>query len=283
MSGTVRHGLSRSKPPQLPERLFDAVWLGKQIGIPHKDWPLNCYAVAAAILQLQLLPRGRAAYGHYFGEISPRSIFASRAGLAPRHGWVTLSGGWIYDPTRWVFTATKPLPVLVHMTLVTGDNALPDYDLGGEHFMKIHSDVRPPTDAQIARMTGPQAAPFNMRFPKGLHGLLCSLFGRHTDLKLAHIHYLATRGPRFLGKLAPLTYQFISGNGLQALIPLDYRNEVLGTQSRVTNQVEQWRQRLAHIRDELMAVSNEINELGGVTEDCKELMDEVVELLSRNV
>lgn len=283
MSATGRRGSSRSKPPVLNAKLFDTDWLCRRIGIPLKDWPLNCYTIASAILALQLLPGGRAAYGHYFGKISPRSIFNSRAGLAPRHGWVTLPGGWIYDPTRWVFTATTPLPALVHMTLATGGNSIPDYDLGGEYFMKMHSDVQPPTDAKIAQMVKPLSDPFTVQFPKKLHGLLFSLFGRQHDLKLAHIHYLATRGPRFLGALAPAVYQFLVDNSLQALIPIDYRTEVLGPQTRSTDQVAQWQRRLAKIRDELQAVVQEINELGGVAEDAKERMDEAIELLNGSV
>lgn len=283
MSVTGRRGSSRSKPPEIPAKLFDAEWVAKQIKIPVKKWPLNCYAIASAILQAGLLPEGRLCYGHYFGEISAASIFASSNRLAPRHGWIGLPHGWVYDPTRWVFTATPPKPELVSALAATGGGLVPDYDLGGERFMQCHGHKTPPTDEEIAKLDPASQQPFNVRFPRRLHGLLRCLFNRTSDLKIAHVHYLGTRGPHFLGPLAKPLYQFLVDNGQIALIPIDFRNEVLGPDPQANTQVERWMRKLAKIRDELREVSTEINDLGGVTEDAKELMDEVVELLSRRV
>lgn len=275
---------SRPVKPKLVKNLFNAEWVARQIGIPVSKWPLNCYAVASAIVEAKLIPDARTCYGHYFGEVSPKSLFASRSNLAPRHGWVGLPGGWIYDPTRWVFTVSAHKPVLVHETTCTGDNDIPDYDLGGERFMQLHVDKRPPTDAEIDAMSGSLLAkPFELQIPRELQGLLRQLFGRCDRLKMGHIHYLATRGPRFLGELAAPVYQFLVNADLKYMIPIDFLTEVLGSEPAATNQVEQWKRRLAKIRDELQAISREINEFGGVTEDCKDLMDEVVELLSRRV
>lgn len=102
-------------------------------------------------------------------------------------------------------------------------------------------------------------------------------------MKIAHVHYLATRGPHFLGKLAKPTYQFLVDSGQAALIPIDFRNEVLGPDQQTNSQVERWMRRLAKIRDELREVSTEINELGGVTEDCFEYLEDAITSLSRRV
>lgn len=170
MSVTGRRGSSRSKPPAIPAKLFDAEWVAKQIKIPVKKWPLNCYAVASAILQAGLLPAGRPCYGHYFGEISDASIFASPNHVAPRHGSIGLPHGWVYDPTRWVFTATPPKPVLVAALAATGGGLVPDYDLGGERFMQIHGRKAPPTDEEIAKLDTFAQQPFNVRFPASCTG-----------------------------------------------------------------------------------------------------------------
>ena len=283
MSVTGRRGSSRSKPPGLNAKLFDAEWLAKQIKIPVKKWPSNCYAIASAILQTGLLPDGRLCYGHYFGEISADSIFASPNHVAPRHGWIRLPHGWVYDPTRWVFTASPPKPVLVAALAATGGGLMPDYDLGGERFMQIYGRKAPPTDEEIAKLDTFAQQPFNVRFPRQLHGLLRCLFNRTSDLKIAHVHYLATRGPHFLGELAKPTYQFLVDNKQAALIPIDFRNEVLGPDPQADSQVERWTRKLAKIRDELREVSTEINELGGVTEDCFEYLEDAITSLSRRV
>ena len=282
MSATARRGSTPVKPV-LPRQLFNAEWVAKQIKIPVKKWPSNCYAIASAILQAGLLPEGRLCYGHYFGEISADSIFASPNHVAPRHGWIGLPHGWVYDPPRWVFTATPPKPALVAAWAAIGGWLVTDYDLGGERFMQIYGRKAPPTDEEIAKLDKASQQPFNVRFPRQLHGLLRCLFNRTTDLQIAHVHYLATRGPHFLGKLAKPLYQFLVNNGQAALIPIDFRNEVLGPDPQANTQVDRWKRKLTKIRDELREVSTEINELGGVTEDCFEYLEDAISSLSQRV
>jgi hypothetical protein len=83
-------------------------------------------------------------YGHYLGEIHPKSRFAERARIGwVQHGWVILPDGRVFDPTRWVFEAKKPY-------LYVGDDE--DYDEGGsrlrEHMLGDPPDYDP-SDKQV--------------------------------------------------------------------------------------------------------------------------------------
>lgn len=81
----------------------------KAIGIPVREWSGKCYAIACEILRAKLV-KGRPAYGHWTGDVHPKSPFA-RDGKRPpivRHGWIILESGAVLDPTRWVFEAVEP-------------------------------------------------------------------------------------------------------------------------------------------------------------------------------
>lgn len=82
--------------------------IAKKIGIPVKQWPGSCYAIACACVDKKVVV-GKPRYGHYRGFIHPDSMFASHVKIGwCQHGWVELSDGKIFDPTRWVFECSKP-------------------------------------------------------------------------------------------------------------------------------------------------------------------------------
>jgi hypothetical protein len=82
--------------------------LANEIGIPLKDWPLNCHGIATAVLQMVPVEGMRLARGHYDGYVSPKSEYRSGA-AASQHSWLVAADGRIVDPTRWAMeTPDKP-------------------------------------------------------------------------------------------------------------------------------------------------------------------------------
>lgn len=89
--------------------------VAKAIGVPVEKWSGNCYAIACSMLRAKLL-KGRPAYGHWVGDVHPRSPFYSKTSPFQRHGWVVVEErgphaerpGLVVDPTRWVFEAVEP-------------------------------------------------------------------------------------------------------------------------------------------------------------------------------
>jgi len=99
------------------------------IGVPVKDWSGQCYAVACAILRAKLL-KGRPAYGHWIGDVHPKSPFYERTRVPfQRHGWIVVEErgphaerpGLIVDPTRWVFEAKEPYIFVGSPVIVTAE------------------------------------------------------------------------------------------------------------------------------------------------------------------
>lgn len=80
----------------------------EKVAGPVENWPGNCYAIACAVAKAKLVD-GEAVYGHWTGDVHPKSMFyaRSRAGFC-RHGWVQLSDGRVFDATRWVFENVPP-------------------------------------------------------------------------------------------------------------------------------------------------------------------------------
>jgi len=78
----------------------------EKVAGPVEDWPGNCYAIACAIVKAGLVD-GEAVYGHWTGDVHPKSMFYSRSGFC-HHGWIRLPDGCVLDATRWVFENAKP-------------------------------------------------------------------------------------------------------------------------------------------------------------------------------
>jgi hypothetical protein len=90
------------------DRRFNTVEVASTIEIPLAIWPGKCYQVAAGMLREKIVV-GRLAYGHYLGDISPKSTFRKRRGLGwCHHAWIWAADGSVVDPTRWVFEKRRP-------------------------------------------------------------------------------------------------------------------------------------------------------------------------------
>lgn len=105
------------------------------IGIPVKRWEGNCFGIASALVDNNLVD-GVAVYGHYWGPVVEGSMFFGH-GLI-HHGWVQLADGTIIDPTRWAFEMVEPYIYVGK----PGDEGHDNYDEGGNRWrMKM---MRPP-------------------------------------------------------------------------------------------------------------------------------------------
>lgn len=95
---------------------------------PAHEWEGNCYGTAYAVVETDLV-RGRAVYGHFIGAVNENSFFGRRIHFPfIRHGWVGLSDGRIFDPTRWCFEGDSP-----YLWLGENDGS---YDEGGNKFRR---------------------------------------------------------------------------------------------------------------------------------------------------
>jgi hypothetical protein len=81
----------------------------RALGEKAKTWVARCYEISCRIVAAGLVD-GTAVYGHWVGDVSPQSYFASRSRSLPfvNHGWIVLNNGRVLDPTRWVFEAVPP-------------------------------------------------------------------------------------------------------------------------------------------------------------------------------
>jgi hypothetical protein len=91
---------------------------------PARGWAGRCYEVASRCARAGIV-RGAAVYGHWRGEVAPRSYFGRLRRQVPfyRHGWVVLDDGRVCDFTRWAFTGGR--------SFVYVGSAGPEYDEGG--------------------------------------------------------------------------------------------------------------------------------------------------------
>lgn len=78
--------------------------VAKVIGLPINLWKGQCYGVATAMVEKDLV-EGKLRYGHWLGPVSEKSSFAGKPLI--HHGWIETKQG-IVDPTRWVFEAVEP-------------------------------------------------------------------------------------------------------------------------------------------------------------------------------
>lgn len=105
----------------------------RKLGETADQWGGRCYEIACACVKHGLV-EGTPVYGHFTGEIHPKSYFGDRQHLPfVQHGWVLLKDGRVFDPTRWSFEARKPY-------LYVGPKS-EEYDEGGNQFRKA---LRPP-------------------------------------------------------------------------------------------------------------------------------------------
>jgi hypothetical protein len=89
---------------------YTAEQVAETIGIPLTEWPGNCYGIASAMVEHGLVKDGVAVYGHWLGDVHPRSMFYPKweAVRFCQHGWIRLDNDNVIDPTRFVFENAAP-------------------------------------------------------------------------------------------------------------------------------------------------------------------------------
>jgi len=185
----------------------------KAIGHPPEDWIGNCYAIACQILEAGLV-KGRAAYGHFRGEVSPD---APRFGEDhhrgwQRHGWIILEDGRVLDPTRWVFEAKKPY-------IYVGPNDH-EYDEGGSELRKamMHLDFRafPEYDKE-------RHVEFSLEPDDLLHYTMLAKQKNINRWSLQRVSWIANLPYEYHEGREERIYPLISKVAGKCLIPFDYQ------------------------------------------------------------
>ena len=69
------------------------------IGLPLDTWENKCYRVCMEALHAGLVPGGKLATGYYHSDDGD---------TVTDHGWVVMSDGRIWDPTRWCIEEKTP-------------------------------------------------------------------------------------------------------------------------------------------------------------------------------
>lgn len=170
------------------------------VGAPAREWAGNCFAVATALADRV---GGIAVYGAWDGPIAPTSLFAGRP--SANHGWVQLTNGQVFDPTRWEFEGLDPY-------LFEGDS---DYYDEGRN--RQRAENLPPfpeaNDEPLELNPGPLAAAL---------AALCG--GEPIDrYTIAQWMWFANLPWDTLGEHRAALYDLLIANDRRALIPIDNR------------------------------------------------------------
>lgn len=191
----------------------------KALGERAQAWSGRCYEIACAIVKKRLVD-GVAVYGHWLGPVHRRSpLYRERAPFS-RHGWVSLEGGNVLDPTRWVFEAASPY---IYIGPV-GDV----YDEGGNKWRRAVQPDPPPYDdsdrqyeitAQILPSAGWNFVERYLRIWQSD----TQPVGFLTEPQLL---YLANAPLDDLGEHAAAIYQALTKLGRRGLIPIDNYDRV---------------------------------------------------------
>lgn len=189
--------------------------VAKAIGVPADEWPGNCHSIACDMCAAGLVPGGKPRYGHYHGPIAPGTMFYKREIV--RHGWIEAPDGQIVDPTRWVFEGAEPY-------VFQGWDEDGYYDTGGNQIRYMLMSGRPMPKYD------PEARQFDV--PNTEAGVIMKLvLGGHEGDKVSfnQLIYLANLPPNFEEEdIVRDIYRWLQGEGLQALIPMDNRDLILG-------------------------------------------------------
>lgn len=194
--------------------------VAKLIGIPLKEWPGQCHAIATALQGSGLLKpisgrlgRARVAYGIYRGPIAPESPFSRRP--FSHHGWIEFESGLIVDPTRWVFESAPPALAAV---------SIDDYDLAGRFTRAMMTPrVLPQFDESQRVVTWDVDDADITNTVKALLGASGEWDRR---IGLAQMVWLGNLALETLGPHASQIFDFFSRKGLISLVPIDHRSWV---------------------------------------------------------
>jgi hypothetical protein len=201
---------------------LDPEELAETIGIPLKDWPGNCHAVATAVLRKVPVAGMRIVRGHYHGYVSSASVYR---GSLQQHSWLEADDGRILDPTRWAMTSPN------HPHIYLGENDA--YDEAG---LMLRARMKPHT-AMATFLSGDAGAEQAIlkRLEKLTPAAIAQVFeagGLSTpqdDLSLRDAERLRSRMEdpvEHFRDPAPF-FEALRETGLGALVPFDTMQRVL--------------------------------------------------------
>lgn len=200
--------------------------LSKGMKYPIKNWPGNCYAVSCALSEYlnknKILENTKPVYGAYFGKVHEKSIFR-QSEIGVNHGWVSYDG-LVIDPTKWVFTNTKP-EIYIGM-----QNE--DYDQAGQRRKHIKDKILGNNNFDIIRTKGPnfdeKSKIDEFNFNNNTKELLSSLFSNDNSniLSMNQIFWLANAPVSEIDECIEDIYKNLEEKGYGAFIPIDNKELV---------------------------------------------------------
>lgn len=191
----------------------------KAVGEPAASWVSRCHEIALKLVAAGLVPGGVAVYGHFTGEIDPKSHFASSRTVGfCRHGWVKFRDGRVFDPTRWVFEHVKPY-------IFVGPDE--DYDEGGNQFRSATLGQPPEFDPDEKRFSISSellpSEPWTF-VEKVLRIDYAFTRQEPGELSEPQLIWLANANYETLLPHTPVIYRMLEALDLGAFIPLDNAN-----------------------------------------------------------
>jgi hypothetical protein len=189
----------------------------------HTDcWAGNCYAVACEFVEKGLV-QGATEYGLYSGPVNPGGRFEPNQPIQ-RHGWIRQDSGNIIDPTRWVFEVVDAYIAVIPI----GDERQDEYDMGGVRFRRqVCGDSPPPEYTGEGRTF--TARDWNLTHLNDLDDSEVCLRLGPPPWDIRQMCWLGNRSPAELGNGARVIYEGLIRTGCSAMIPIDFRISVFGT------------------------------------------------------
>jgi hypothetical protein len=185
--------------------------VAKTLAVKLKEWPGNCYAIASMMVKADMIPGGKARYGHWLGPVAPHTMFDGVPLV--RHGWVEYQNDddvtIIVDPTRWVFEGSDPYIY-----------QCPDfegyYDRGGNSFrlgLMMDREV-PENDGKGDQYLLPPGS-----VGKAISEILEGYEG--ANINMDQLGYVANQSLQVLGDHGKAIFKWIQKYKQKAMIPID--------------------------------------------------------------
>ncbi|MBI2583646.1 MAG: hypothetical protein HYW25_03195 [Candidatus Aenigmarchaeota archaeon] len=183
----------------------DLMEVANSIGIELEKWPRKCHIVSYAVVRKGLM-RGRAAFGHYYGPVSPTSALYVPGIPAYRHGWIVRNDSAVADFTRWVFEDVDPYLFISRYTH--------EYDEGGSRMRRLVRTPPPlydPDDRQLNLHLSPRTMQF----------VLDGLLGGSPGITFQQGVWLANLDLSALSGHAGKIYGALKERGMKDFVPTD--------------------------------------------------------------
>jgi len=187
--------------------------VAKQIDLPVRNWPGNCFAIAANMLREGVV-EGAVRYGTYCGPVHPESRFENRPLIS--HGWIRQES-LIVDPTRWTLTQPYDPAILV-------GTRFDQYDPGGQGLRrKLRAAQSAPSWAE-----GRAEHDLSALSGSAQRRAKVILESDRQIITTAQLNWLANAPVDRLGDHAEEIYRWIGSLGKSCFIPVDNQALVLG-------------------------------------------------------